>query len=266
MSIALMTDVWRLDMPPTDKMVLLALADAANDSGVCWTPVRARSGDKLDLLTKCSLSERAIQGAIKRLCESGYLSRVERPGKGVIYTVTPAGDAPRSMCAPQEMPPAGNDIDPRSRCGEIVRNPNTTSEAKASSVAVREPKVGRIDVARGFLAFWAAYPKHKSKDTAAKAFAKAMARIESEDPLAVILAGIERALPGWDDPQFIPYPATWLNAGGWDDDAPTPRTGSTHDRNRPANTNTARDDRLGRMLAGAVAAADGPERLVLRGG
>lgn len=72
-----------------------------------------------------------------------------------------------------------------------------------------------------FDAFWSAYPKKKSKDTAAKAFAKAMGRIADHDPLAVILAGIERALPGWDDPRFIPYPATWLNAAGWEDEAPT---------------------------------------------
>jgi hypothetical protein len=24
-----------------------------------------------------------------------------------------------------------------------------------------------------------------------------------------------------DNGQFIPYPASWLNAGGWDDEAPT---------------------------------------------
>lgn len=90
----------------------------------------------------------------------------------------------------------------------------------------------RADLARGFLAFWQAYPRKKSKDTAAKAFAKAMGRITEDDPLAVILAGIERALPGWDDPQFIPHPATWLNAAGWEDEPPPIRE-NRHDR--PAN-------------------------------
>ena len=53
MSIALMTKVWRMDLPTTDKMVLLALADAANDDGMCWTAVCSRnhplSGDNLFL-------------------------------------------------------------------------------------------------------------------------------------------------------------------------------------------------------------------------
>lgn len=261
MSIALMTEVWRLDMPTTDKMVLLALADAANDDGVTWMALESREGVKLDLLRKTSLSRRAVQGALSRLCDAGYLSRTDRPGKGVIWTVKGC-----TSCAPQEMHRAPDAPGGAARAPKPSTNHQPTSEAEASSVAARAARISKTDIARGFLAFWAAYPRRKAKDAAAKAFAKAMNRIDSEDPLAVILAGIERALPGWDDPQFIPYPATWLNAGSWDDDAPTLRTGPTHDRNRPANPNTARDDRLGRMLAGAVAAADGTERLVLRGG
>lgn len=127
MSVTLMAVVWKLALPATDKMVLLALADAANDSGVTWIAVKSRTEEKLDLRDKCSLSERAIQGAIKRLCESGHLARLERPGKGVIYTVTPAASAPRTTCAPQDMPPAGNDADPRTSCGETVSNHQSKS-------------------------------------------------------------------------------------------------------------------------------------------
>ena len=83
MSISLMAQAWPLDISTTDKMVLLALADAANDAGVTWIAVRSKKADKLDLLKKCSLSERALQGAIKRLAEAGHLSRKETPDKGV---------------------------------------------------------------------------------------------------------------------------------------------------------------------------------------
>lgn len=212
MSIALMTEVWRLDIATTDKMVLLALADAANDDGVTWIAVASRKQtDRLDLLKKTSLSERAVQGALKRLVGAGLLSRDDRPGRGTIWTVNPrakcapAASAPRSICAP-----ADNDINPRSRCGETVSNHQPTSEAKASSV-VRMPA--------GFADFWKAYPRKKSKGDAERAFAKACRNI-GPDALAVILAGIERALPGWDDPTFIPYPASWLNDRGWEDEPP----------------------------------------------
>lgn len=101
MSISLMTDVWRMDLPTTDKMVLLALADAANDAGVTWLAVASKRDDKQDLLKKTSLGERAIQMAIQRLCDAGYLHRDERPGRGVIYNVTPPQYMhPRTTCAP----------------------------------------------------------------------------------------------------------------------------------------------------------------------
>ena len=92
-----------------------------------------------------------------------------------------------------------------------------TKEAKASSVV---PRLPALRPTAGFDAFWAAYPRKVAKDAARKAFAKAVNRMTEDDPLAVILAGIERALPGWTDPNFIPHPASWLNAGRWEDEAP----------------------------------------------
>lgn len=112
-----------------------------------------------------------------------------------------------------------------------------------------------VEIARGFLAFWAAYPKRVGKDAASKAFAKAMRRITDPDPLAVILAGIERAMPGWDDPQFIPHPATWLNAGRWEDDAPETRQPRPARNERPDRF-TAKQDNLDRSFRAAESVAD----------
>lgn len=72
-----------------------------------------------------------------------------------------------------------------------------------------------------FEKFWSAYPKRVSKGAAEKAFAKAM----KETTLETILAALEKLKPsyGWqkDGGQFIPYPATWLNAKGWNDEPQT---------------------------------------------
>lgn len=135
MSIALMSAVWRLDLPTTEKMVLLALADAANDDGVTWMALESQEGVKLDLIKKTSLSRRAVQGALKRLVESGYLSRVDRPGKGVIWTVKGC-----TSCAPQEMRPAGDAPGGAAGAPKPSINPQPTSEANASSVAARASK------------------------------------------------------------------------------------------------------------------------------
>ena len=69
-----------------------------------------------------------------------------------------------------------------------------------------------------FASFWSAYPKKKNKGQAEKAFAKIK---PDGDLLQTILRAVEGAASGadWrkDDGQFIPYPATWLLAKGWED-------------------------------------------------
>ena len=96
-----MADVWPLDLPASEKLVLLALADAANDDQKCWPSISGRR----PLTKKTSLSERTIQAAIKSLCHKGHLARDERYGVGVIYTVhprrndTPANSAPARITA-----------------------------------------------------------------------------------------------------------------------------------------------------------------------
>lgn len=70
-----------------------------------------------------------------------------------------------------------------------------------------------------FERFWAVYPKKRSKDAAFKAWLK---RKPDEQFTQSIIAAVQRqrSLPDWvkDHGQFIPYPASWLNAGGWQDE------------------------------------------------
>jgi hypothetical protein len=70
-----------------------------------------------------------------------------------------------------------------------------------------------------FVRFWDSYPRKKSKGHAERAWLK----IKPDEQLAAsIIAGVERAKTSadWlrDDGQFIPHPATWLNARGWEDE------------------------------------------------
>ena len=66
--------------------------------------------------------------------------------------------------------------------------------------------------------FWKAYPKKKAKDDARKAFDK---RKPGRQLLQSMLAAItvQKQSHEWtkDGGQFIPYPASWLNAGCWQD-------------------------------------------------
>lgn len=72
-----------------------------------------------------------------------------------------------------------------------------------------------------FETFYAAYPRKAKKADAAKAFKQA---VKSKPANEIIEAARKLANdPNLPEKQFIPYPATWLRAGGWDDDPYPPR-------------------------------------------
>ncbi|MBG4431615.1 helix-turn-helix domain-containing protein [Pseudomonas aeruginosa] len=95
MSTIIMSACWPLQgMSPAQKAVLISLADQANDQGVCWPAVDS-------IATRCCLSKRAVQQAIKWLRGAGIVSVEERQGRSTMYSVAPAAYAP-----PQEMHPS----------------------------------------------------------------------------------------------------------------------------------------------------------------
>jgi len=123
-----MTQVWRMDLPPSEKMVLLALADAANDDGITWMAIKSKTEGKLDFITKTSLSERTIQSAMKALDEKGLIHRKPVEGKGVIYTVLPEGCKSRT---PANLAPRGANLAPKpsnnhSPIGELNKRARAT--------------------------------------------------------------------------------------------------------------------------------------------
>src|SRR5262245_31710476 len=76
----------------------------------------------------------------------------------------------------------------------------------------RLPKTHECALNGAFVSFWKVYPRKKGKIAAEKALAKAL----KTTTLEIILNAIKHAQ--WsNEPQYIPYPATWLNKGCWDD-------------------------------------------------
>ncbi|MDP0496390.1 MAG: helix-turn-helix domain-containing protein [Verrucomicrobiota bacterium JB024] len=73
-------------MSPTQKAVLISLADQANDQGVCWPSVGS-------IAERTCLSERAVRKAVRDLEAMGHVSSNGRSGTSSYYTVTPAPDA-----------------------------------------------------------------------------------------------------------------------------------------------------------------------------
>ena len=75
------------------------------------------------------------------------------------------------------------------------------------------------EIEKMFVAFWEAYPKKKAK---ADAHARWMKMKPSRALLQIMLTAIEvqKKSQDWtkDGGQYIPYPATWLHRGQWEDE------------------------------------------------
>lgn len=94
MSTIIMSACWPLQgMSPTQKAVLISLADNASDEGVCWPSINT-------IGVRTCLSERAVRSSLRWLEESGVLVSNQRYGRSTWYTITPAGYAPGTKCPP----------------------------------------------------------------------------------------------------------------------------------------------------------------------
>ena len=83
MSIKLMSDVFNVQgITHAQKLLLLALADAANDDGVCWPSIHR-------LASKAMVEERSVTRMLAELELRGFVVRELRSGRSTMYTVIP---------------------------------------------------------------------------------------------------------------------------------------------------------------------------------
>lgn len=122
MSTAALFAALSLELRCVEKMVLVALANRADDAkdNTAWPSMET-------IAAESGLSIRAARQAIGALEAAGHISRQERPGKGVIYWVHPgricrgADDAPRQDMPPQT--PAPHAATPAPRADNPTKNP-----------------------------------------------------------------------------------------------------------------------------------------------
>jgi len=108
----------------------------------------------------------------------------------------------------------------REREREVKEN-NTLSCKPQHEGCASKPSNGKLtqEQLAAFGQFWQAYPKRKNKGQALKAWAKIH---PDEQLVATMIAKIRQATTSDDwtkeNGRYIPHPATWLNAIGWEDD------------------------------------------------
>lgn len=163
----------------------------------------------------------AIRSAVRELEEAGYLTRSQARAEGgefaeaVWETTEPMTESPLP-----EKPSTVNPLHKKTK-------PKKTNEKK--SYALIESQ---------FEQFWETYPRKVGKKAARVAFLRAIKDAKPED----VLRGTQQLAedPNLPSKEYIPYPATWLNREGWNDE-PFPKREDKKSAPPPAYTPGPRD-------------------------
>lgn len=157
--------------------------------------------EKMGRLLSARLHEEALKQRKYRKQQAikGKLSAQQRFNRG-------------STAVQPEYQPKGNSSS--SSSSSLLKNKSTSTKRAPGDVLNGHRS--------GFELFWSQYPKKRNKGAAEKAWV----RLEPDDVLlGTMLSKLEQAgqTDDWkkERGQFIPYPASWLNAKGWEDEYQT---------------------------------------------
>lgn len=203
------------------RLTAIAIANRANansdynDQLVCWPSIKGLAAD-------IGASKTAVKSALNILEELGTITRVRRSGDlgniSTLYIWHPWRTQGWDEAAMRRR----EDKERGYSREEEVATSTPTPEPAPAPEAPGKPADKPAD---GFTEWWPHYPKKVKKLDAEKAYRAALKRGVTPKEL---LDGLQRQKAAWKakgtEPQYIPYPATWLRAGSWEDelDPPSP--------------------------------------------
>lgn len=246
MSIKIMSQVWEnADVSDTDLLLLLAMADFANDDCTCWPSIetlakRIRKTTRsvtrsVNSLEKKGLIEVLVRGAGRqssryKIIVSALKDKQESRGDN-LSPVTPMSPQHRHPCHPSPdigVTPAltrmstDPSIEPSMEPPKNHQNTPLPPKGDGSDDEHYGPDVP-IEVIwkAAFEKFWNIYPKKRGKDPANKAWDK----LKGDEELYYDIC---EAVIAWsktedwlkNDGQFVPNASTFLNQKRWQDEIP----------------------------------------------
>jgi hypothetical protein len=225
-------------LTPRDLRVLIALHAFKDQAGRCWP-----SRGLLAALT--GLPEARISVATTRLVTLGWVAKEGRGGRsqacryrlGVPETVTESVTVTDPVTVTKPVTKTVTDSVTKTVTETVRGIEQTMNIPENKPLSCAEPGVSdyraseadqKVErhaaptakaLAVSFERFWTTYPKKRNKGDAMKAW---RALKPGEELVTAILAAVERAKASvqWrkDEGQFIPYPASWLRARGFEDE------------------------------------------------
>jgi DNA-binding transcriptional regulator YhcF (GntR family) len=218
MSIRVMTEVWKTNLPTTEKMVLLVIADHASDDGTNAYP------SQKTIANKASISIRTVQRCVNNLVASKYLQMDKHAGGSArcrddrrphLYTINL--DRLRVDSVTTRTRGDIEDID-----GATI-TPITGRQSRPKNHTIKPS----LEPPLQFDEFWKIYPLKVGKKPAQAAFEKAIKVVALE----VILEGARRYAGDPNrHPSYTAHPSTWLNQERWGDAPLPPREKTAQER------------------------------------
>ena len=198
--------VWELDLKPTEKLVLLALASHSGlDKDGKPRPAFPSQGR---IAEYCGVRRQCVVGVLKKLEEKGIIRSELRYKDGLrtskIYHLTMSGNQTKVKSA--------------IRTGG-VRNPDSepTTEPKLETDVSNKTRARALPSfpSKAFDRWWEEYPHKIGKAAAFKSFERI--RKAGKVSFQTLHNGLDDYIR--DKPPDRPWcnPATWLNQGRWDD-------------------------------------------------
>jgi len=193
MSIKWMTWVWQSSPYTGERLLLhLALADFANDEGVCFP-----SHHTLARKARCSTSW--VSQTMKQMIKDDMIEVVERAGNG------------RGKVGRYRLTKGGSESDLSDAIG-------VTATANRSHLDGDDTLLmNRHEPSNTFDALWDAYPKKVAKGAARRAFDRLMRRPDAPT-IDTLIKAVERYASNVRDMQYCAHLATWLNSERWLDE------------------------------------------------
>lgn len=211
------------------RLTAIAIANRVNphpdyDDQLCaWPAIKGLSRD-------IGASKSAVKNALNTLEERNIITRIRRTAEGgrdtsTLYIWHPWRTEGWNDAAMRRREYVERGYGAPEAIQEPQEQPSEPTPTPAPAL-VEKPAEKPAD---GFTEWWPHYPKKVKKLDAEKAYRAALKRGVTPNEL---LDGLQRQKAAWKakgtEPQYIPYPATWLRAGSWEDelDTPAPSTDS----------------------------------------
>jgi hypothetical protein len=224
-----MSAVW--EHAPYDAgalLVLLALSDYANDEGQCWPNVSSIAG-------KTRLGVRQVHNILRQLKSDGAISIKPGGGRGVsnryqihtetLKSISVKSDSVKPISVKSATETVQSIAQNSAICDIAIRKNRQEPSIEPSAAQLAYVSVDQVQK------LYDLYPRKREPIHARKAIRTAinvvmagdpdhpaMSRNEALDYLAQRLTLYAKCVQGYER-EFIPYPATWFNAGSfWDGD------------------------------------------------